>query len=252
MSDNLPFFKIRGEGKTVFLLHGFMESSSMWEHLNLDDIPFKFVLIDLPGHGKSVLDDMAESPSIGYFAKKVEAVADTLELQSYDVVGHSMGGYVALSLKELDCRCGKIVLLNSHFWEDSPQKKRDRIRIADLAFRAKDLLIREAIPGLFYRFSSSNEYVKNLIHEALKMSSEAIAYASLAMRERIDCTQLVAKYATDFLVIQGENDPLISQEFMSARLANSAVSYQIIKNTGHMGHIESSSEVTNELMKYLS
>jgi hypothetical protein len=46
--------RIIGNGYPIVFLHGFLEDSSMWEHLNLPlKSAYKFVFIDLPGHGKS-------------------------------------------------------------------------------------------------------------------------------------------------------------------------------------------------------
>jgi len=250
MPDPLLHYSVQGQGRPVIFLHGFMESVSMWEFLDINDI--QAILIDLPGHGKSLLNDPGEIPSIRFMAEKVMEITALLELNSYDVVGHSMGGYVAMLLKELDPCCAKVVLLHSNFWEDSDQKKRDRIRMADLAFKAKELLIKEAIPGLFYRTDSKDSGVQNLIAEALNMSSEAIAYASLAMRSRSDKTELLTKYPDDIHIIQGEHDPLIASDVMTQALKAFKVSYHQLPNAGHMGHIEDPRSVNKLLQEILA
>jgi len=251
MPDSLLFYKIKGSGQPVLYLHGFMESLSMWDFMDVQSLDQTSVLIDLPGHGKSRLKDTQESPSIQHMAQKVIEVADSLGLSSYHVVGHSMGGYVALQLKEMDPRCQKIVLLHSNFWADSEQKKRDRIRLADLAFKAKELLVREAIPGLFYRNKSNDPAVQNLISEANNLSAEAIAYASLAMRARLDKTELLKTYPDAVFVLQGAHDPLIPLELMTEKVKGLPVAYYVLSNTGHMGHIEDPEEVMKLLVQIL-
>jgi pimeloyl-ACP methyl ester carboxylesterase len=238
MTDSVLNYVIEGDGRPTLFLHGFMESISMWDFIQFADLGLRKIFIDLPGHGNSKLDDESEIPSIQFMAVKVIELASSLKLHRYDVVGHSMGGYIALLLKELDSRCGKVVLLNSNFWEDSEHKKKDRIRMADLAFKAKDLLVREAIPGLFYRSEKGNPAMQRLIDEALHMTSEAIAYASLAMRSREAKRELLFMYPDDIVVVQGANDPLIPEEVMSQRIQGLTVSYYILPNVGHMSHIE--------------
>jgi 2-succinyl-6-hydroxy-2,4-cyclohexadiene-1-carboxylate synthase len=250
MPDSLLNYIVRGEGRPIIFLHGFMESISMWGFIEIKGI--QSILIDLPGHGKSGLNDPSETPSVRFMAEKVIEVTAALNLNSYDLVGHSMGGYVSLLLKELDHRCGKVVLLHSNFWEDSEQKKRDRIRMADLAFKVKDLLIKESIPGLFYRSDAKDPAVQSLITEALYMSSESIAYASLAMRSRTEKSELLKKHPDDIVIIQGAHDPLISLDLMTQALKDLSVPYQILTNAGHMGHIEDPASVTKLLQEILA
>ena len=244
-------FTDTGNGVPVVFLHGFLECSTMWDYLPVDRLPFRAILIDLPGHGKSRLEDLAEPPSIDFFAEKVKKCLDDLEISRYHVVGHSMGGYVALSLKESDTRCKKAVLLNSNFWDDSEEKKRDRIRIADLAFASKELLIRHAVPGLFTHQEEFKNEIDALINEALQMTPEAIAYASLAMRDRSDKKHVVQLHANDFLFIQGVLDPLVSKELIEQKLFDLTVSVSLLRKAGHMAHIEEPQTVFAVLTNFL-
>jgi pimeloyl-ACP methyl ester carboxylesterase len=134
-------YRVFGNGHPVVFLHGFLEDVSMWDFLDTPLIPFQAICIDLPGHGLSQLTD--DSPSIEFMTDEVLKVVGYLKLAEFHIVGHSMGGYVALLIKENRIDCRKIVLLNSNFWEDSPEKKSDRIRIADLVFQAKDVNLKQ-------------------------------------------------------------------------------------------------------------
>ena len=142
-------FHVEGEGPAIVFLHGFLESSSMWGYLELSELPFKKLFIDLPGHGKSELNANFDAPSLQFFVDEVRLVLNHLQITGFSVVGHSMGGYVAMLLKQQVEGCKKVILLNSNFWSDSEQKKKDRVRVADIAFKAKSILINESIPNLF-------------------------------------------------------------------------------------------------------
>lgn len=242
------FYSIIGKGYPVVFLHGFMESITMWEYLKLENSPFQSILIDLPGHGNSTLTDTSETPSLEFMAEEVSGLLDFLNIQSYHIVGHSMGGYVALLMKENDSRCKKIVLLNSNFWEDGAEKKNDRIRMAELALQSKNVVIQEAVPSLFYRFNRQDSVVRKLVEEAKKMEATAIAYTSLAMRSRIDKKHLLSQNPSDFLIIQGENDPLIQLETMQKELIELQVQYTNIKESGHMAHCEQP-EIVREILE---
>lgn len=244
-------YRVEGDGKTLVFLHGFLESSTMWSFLNLQALKARKVFIDLPGHGKSPLTDNSESPSIDFMAKEVLTVLNFFELDSYSVIGHSLGGYVGLHMKEIDARCKKVVLLNSNFWEDSEQKKKDRIRVAEIAFKAKKLFIQEAIPNLFGKPENHAEEIDELIEEALKMAPESIAYSALAMRERKDYTREVSENQTEYFIIHGKLDKLVDTDFLKSQL-KSVENLFVIENAGHMAHIEQSEEVFGILKEVFS
>lgn len=113
----------RGQGPTLLLLHGVMLNSELWVH-QLADLAtrHRVVAVDLRGHGRSVPGDagfrapgeqgdpaelreaapMAAAgrgaPGIVRLAADVRTVVDALDLRDALVVGHSMGGMVALQL----------------------------------------------------------------------------------------------------------------------------------------------------------
>jgi pimeloyl-ACP methyl ester carboxylesterase len=92
-------------------------------------------------------------------------------IENCHLVGHSMGGYVALQLKKCaPQRIKKVVLLNSHPWEDSALKKSDRLRIAEIAYKAKSLFIQQAIPALFYDSDGFKLQINQLIQDANKIN----------------------------------------------------------------------------------
>lgn len=243
-------FTVEGEGKTLVFLHGFLESSSMWSFLQLNQLNSQSIFIDLPGHGKSALTDNSESPSIDFMAKEVLKVLNFLQIESYSVIGHSMGGYVAILLKEMDSRCKKAVLVNSNFWEDTEQKKKDRIRVAEIAFKAKKMFIHEAIPNLFGKPENYPNEIKHLKNEAMKILPESIAYSALAMRERKDYTREVSKNPTEYFIIHGKLDKLVDTDFLKYQLKSDENLF-IIENAGHMAHIEQSDEIIDIFKKIL-
>ena len=229
-----------GEGKTIVFLHGFLESSTMWDYLTLNELNVRCILIDLPGHGQSPLTDTAEIPSIRFMADEVLSVLKALHVDEFTVIGHSLGAYVGLELAQLSS-CQKLILLNSNCWSDDDQKRRDRLRVAEIVFKAKKHFIREAIPGLFGRPNDFQAEIKQLIKEANHMSADAIAYAALAMRERVDYTEEVLANPSRYVFIHGELDTLVSGEQLFLRLPGMRVHF--LPNAGHMSHIESRDEV---------
>ncbi len=83
-----------GKGTPLLMLHGFMSNSACWipllEQLQTE---FRCISLDLLGFGEST------KPIIRYdIAKEVEfvrCVAEALQLESFYIIGHSFGGWVA-------------------------------------------------------------------------------------------------------------------------------------------------------------
>jgi len=117
-----------GSGPAVVLLHGFLENSSMWNQIS-EQISKKnrVVCIDLLGHGAT--ENCGYIHTMEDQAEMVKAVLDHLRLRKYILIGHSMGGYIALAFAKLYPNNVKgLCLMNSTALPDSEEKKTNRDR----------------------------------------------------------------------------------------------------------------------------
>lgn len=226
----------RSSGRPLLLLHGFLESSTMWSALNLEGCQ---ILVDLPGHGQS---GDAPITSMRAMAEEVQRVLQHEGIDDYDVIGHSMGGYVALELVDLDPNAATLILLNSNMWEDPPEKKRDRARVADLVQTKKEMFVHEVIPNLFQSPEEFREDVDALIEEALQISAKAIGDASMAMSRRRSFESEVKSGAFPVYVIQGKNDAIASEERMRDVMEAQSERMFVVPS-GHMAHFEAKARV---------
>jgi pimeloyl-ACP methyl ester carboxylesterase len=240
--------RIEGEGKVFVFLHGFLESSSMWNHLELDKLKAKKIFIDLPGHGKSNLM-LPETPSIYFMAEKVNELLNVISEDEIILVGHSMGGYVALELAKINESISKVILLNSNFWEDSLEKKKDRDRVLEIIKKAKDKFIQEAIPNLFSYPEIHHQKITEIINEAKSFTIEGISFATKAMRDRYDNSKWVRENASKIHVIQGSLDKTAPLNIMNEKLPKN-VSISLIDDAGHMTHIEASKQILEILASF--
>jgi pimeloyl-ACP methyl ester carboxylesterase len=233
-----------GTGLKVVFLHGFLESSTMWDYLNPHTLGLDCLYIDLPGHGKS--PTFEEVPSISNMAEYVHETLQHNQFVPDAIVGHSMGGYVALELLQLIDKPTKCILLNSNFWDDSEQKKQDRNRVIDVVKHNKDFFIREVIPGLFSKPTFFQQAVNDLISEACNMSVKGITDATAAMRDRKNNSELTKH--NEIHVIQGEFDALIPYDHVLEMQKEFPFNIHLIPTAGHMAHIESTDK-TKEVFK---
>ena len=83
--------------RPLIFLHGFMGISSDWlEITERFENQYYCILPDLPGHGKSVMETIAEPLDFDFVARGLLNLMGQLHLTSAALVGYSMGGRVAL------------------------------------------------------------------------------------------------------------------------------------------------------------
>ena len=90
------YFRILGEGTPLFILHGLLGSSDNWISLaKIWSKTHKVYLIDLRNHGQSFHSDQF---NYDLMANDVYELIMDESIQSVDIIGHSMGGKVAMKL----------------------------------------------------------------------------------------------------------------------------------------------------------
>lgn len=238
----LHFYGIQPEAGTtpLVLIHGFCEDSSVWKGIlpGLKDIPV--IAADLPGFGAS---DLPSESSVKYYAAAVVQALDSLGISRFYLMGHSLGGYVALEI--LAGHGGRLAgagLIHSHPLADGADRLAARRRgIALLQSGKKDLYVSQLFPGLFApAYAQAHpETVQTLIENGQRQSTEGIIAALEAMMGRKDHRETLKSAACPVLFIAGTEDSLIPAEVTwgSALLPDMA-RVEILSGVGHMGMYE--------------
>jgi pimeloyl-ACP methyl ester carboxylesterase len=246
-------FSTDGKGNAVVFLHGFLEQSSMWKFMNAAEINSHCIFIDLPGHGKSNFR-INQYPGNGMklMAQMVRNTLQKLKIEQYSVVGHSMGGYVALEIKEMDPNCDKVLLLHSHFWEDDEERKKNRIRFSKLAIHHSKRLAREVIPALFFNPSAFPKQMDEMVEHATTISGDAMAFATLSMMNRKNHKNLMQQFPHQISMIHGVHDPLMHRNTIIHHCQSLQNKIEWLENAGHMGHFEEPDSVRYLLKNWLN
>lgn len=104
-----------GEGKPVVFIHGYPLSDAMWEYQYHPLIKqgYRVIGITLRGFGQS--DKPYGKYNYDQFADDIKAVLDHLNIENATIVGHSMGGAIALhyTAKFSNAHVSKLVLLSA-------------------------------------------------------------------------------------------------------------------------------------------
>lgn len=242
-----------GSGTTVVLLHGFLERLEMWDYFTSKISKSNRVIsIDLLGHGET--ESIGYVHSMGSMADYVKAVLDKLRIRKYILVGHSMGGYVALAIAEKypDSIKG-LSLFHSTSLSDTNEKKKSRDQAINLVKQNHKSFIRKAIPMLFRPknrkvFSDDLKDVKKM---ALTTSKQGVVAALEGMKIREDFEMVLhfAPFPKQMIIGKYDNAlPYISLIKQIRGIENISISEFPI---GHMGHIEARDETLNALGRFI-
>lgn len=87
-----------GEGKPMMILHGLFGFSDNWQtHAKKLAEYYRVILVDLRNHGHS---DWSDDFSYDLMAQDVYELSQELELEDLILIGHSMGGKVAMRVAQ--------------------------------------------------------------------------------------------------------------------------------------------------------
>ena len=245
-------FTSKGTGKTVVLLHGFLENSSMWNLIS-DELSKKYrvVCIDLLGHGAT--ENHGYIHTMQDQAEMVLAVLKYLRLRKYVLVGHSMGGYIALEICKLVPKNIKgLCLMNSTALPDTKEKKTNRDRAITAVKQNHKTFIRIAIPMLFSEENRTvfTSEIKVITNEALQLSPQGIIAALEGMKVRKNNTSIYKSANFPIQMIIGKQDPALDYNTLIAQTKNTNV--QIVEfPDGHMSHVENKDALLTALAVFL-
>ncbi|MHB0756355.1 alpha/beta fold hydrolase [Polaribacter sp. M15] len=241
-----------GKGTAVVLIHGFLENSTMWNKI-IPEISKRnrVITIDLLGHGNS--DCLGYVHSMELFAETVAAVLKHLRIRKCILVGHSLGGYVALAFAEKYPKKIKgMCLLNSTSNEDDKERKKLRLRANKMIQKNFTNMVRLSFANLFGPNSKhKHQYEIDLaLQEALKTPLQGYIAANEGMRIRPNRNSVLADNDFKKQIIIGKNDPVLDYE-KSLEEAVKTNSEDVVFSNGHMSHIENTEELIKTLNDFL-
>ncbi|WP_292950126.1 alpha/beta hydrolase [Olleya sp. UBA1516] len=242
-------YSVSGQGKTVTLLHGFLENSTMWKDtVTVLEKTHQVITIDLLGHGKT--ECLGYVHTMEDFANAINVVLIHLNITSTTLIGHSLGGYVALAFAEIKPELIKgLCLMNSTPFADSEERILLRNRAIKVAKSNYENLVSMSISNLFFednrlRFEKEIEHIKT---EALKTPLQSYVATQEGMKIRIDRTAILENLNCKKLIIAGKNDPILSKSDVLHLEQLNGITITILDG-GHMSHIENKEEFLQEIV----
>jgi len=242
--------------RPVVFVHGLGGSLITWS-LNLTAFAerFRICALDLPGAGNSA------KPAMDY---SVPALADFLvrfldalgpEWQRVNVVGHSLGGAVALAFAgHYPDRVERLVLEDSaglgpeidptllNLIQSEPTREHVRAELA--CFFAQPAMVQEALVDQIYEQRQMPG-----ARDALLATTE-VAFAGGS--QRIDLRETLASLPHPVLVIWGAADRVIPVAHVQAASRAQQSQIEVFADAGHGPHIERSAAFNQLVISFLS
>ncbi len=246
---------VKGEGKPVVLLHGYLESLNVWGSF-ADELSkkHKIISIDLPGHGNSGIFD--EIHTMKLMAESVNSVLEVENTEKCSIIGHSMGGYVLMQFMEmypekLETAC----LFHSSPFADDDDKKKIREQLIE-AIRAgkKVLLAKDHVEKTFAienidKFTQEIGFLKVI---AVNTSNEGTIAALEGMKIRKDTSATLLKTKIPILWIFGKKDNFIHINIKDSLKLPKNIKVEVLKKSGHQGFIEEPEKSLKIVKKFLN
>jgi pimeloyl-ACP methyl ester carboxylesterase len=254
INNNKLVYKVSGSGAPVVLLHGFAEDHEVWANqVAALEKSYMVIVPDLPGSGASARLDETSMESM---AEAVKSILENEKIDQTVVIGHSMGGYIALAFAEKYPQFLKgLGLFHSTAFPDTEEKKETRRKgIEFIKKNGAYLFIKQTTPNLFtenYKLKNSDKVVTFIEHlkDFDPQSLIAYYYAMIARPKR---TLVLKNFSKPVLLIIGKNDVAVPYKDSLALSHLSSTTYvTILEHSAHMGMMEEISKSNEALESYL-
>ena len=212
----------------------------------------RIVTIDLLGHGKT--DCLGYVHSMELFAETIAAVLKELRIRKCILVGHSLGGYIALAFAEKHPQKVKgLCLMNATSNEDTLERKALRLRANKMIANNFRNMVRMSFTNLFGEKSRTTfqSEMELALNEALNTPVQGYIAGQEGMRIRPNRIAVLQENSFQKLIIIGKKDPVLEYE-TSLEEAEKTNSQAVVFEDGHMSHIENKEELIIALKTFVT
>ncbi len=258
-----------GKGEqTLLFIHGLANYAMVWQK-NIEYLKqfYRCIAIDLPGNGLSGKED--HPFGIKFYADSVNQFIQALQLKHVCLVGHSMGGQIAMTTVLNYPQCAdKLVLCSpAGFEEFSPFDKSlfyGTIHLRDM-LSSDESLLRHTIENSFYKQHKQGEGVIKELIDIMKTYRSGyykkMVEASIKGMLEESVTELVQLIKQPALIIFGREDALIPNRLLhhltteqvanhgAKRIPNAKL--VMMQDCGHFLQWEKADEVNREIVLFV-
>jgi len=239
----IAFHESEGEGQVVLFIHGNSLSAKSFRKQIDGPLGKKFhsIAVDLPGHGDSLpAIDPRNNYSLPGYAEIILALITHLNLSKLVLVGHSLGGHIALEASEMSPEIKGIVIFGT-----PPLGIPPAINEAFLDMRLMpSLLVKEGVEIPQFFIDDFNNTDPNAGKFLMRNTAKNI------FKDEID---IVSNLNIPLAIIHGAHDKLINLDYIKKIQMPSLWKnkVQIIKDAGHSPQWETPDEFNSILEEFV-
>jgi pimeloyl-ACP methyl ester carboxylesterase len=252
--DKKIMYRLIGKGKPVMLVHGFGEDGSVWDNqIAFLQNDYQLIIPDLPGSGQSaIIKDM----SMEGLAEVLHSIIHQEHIDCCIMIGHSMGGYIALAFTESYWNhLNGLGLFHSTSFADSDEKKDIRQKgIEFINQHGAFEFLRTTTPNLFSPVTKEKKatLIDKHITAGHNFLPQSLVSYYKAMMSRPDRTNILKTIHLPILFIMGKYDNAVPMADSLKQCHLPEKSYiHILQESGHMGMLEQADESNQLLAQYL-
>lgn len=254
--DTATRYREEGTGdKVILLVHGYMESLDVWDELfDLLQKDYRVVAYDLPGHGISEIK--SETHTMEFLADCGVEILKKLGIENCNIIGHSMGGYVALAFaKKYPEMCQSITLLHSSPFADTEERKKSRQKEIEFIKMGKKEMFARINPGKSFAPQNRKaqfEAIEFMCEQSLITEDEgAVALLNGAML-REPMNDMLHELKAKQLFIFGKFDEFIPNEYAEEIIKQHPQANVVwMQESGHMSFIEQTDEFVKVVKEFI-
>lgn len=253
----MVYSKIEGEGKPLIILHGFLGMSDNWKTLGTQfaENGFQVHMLDLRNHGRSFHSD---DFNYQVMTEDILSYCQFHQLNKIDIIGHSMGGKVAMFLatNHPDLIANLIVAdIGPRYYRPHHQDILEGLNAVDFSIKPErsevDEILKKYIPDFGTRqFLMKSLYWKEPGQLAFRFNLEVfnkeIEQVGKALPEE-------SHFDKSTLFIKGGNSRyILDEDFDAIRNQFPKAQFETIPNAGHWLHAENPQLFFEIVMKFLN
>ncbi len=256
--DTIDFYyEVHGVGEPLMLVAGLASDSQSWEPI-IEGLSAHYMVItpDNRGTGRTVPQDV--ETSIGHMADDCMVLARHLGLSSFNLLGHSMGGFIALDIStRYPNAVSRLILAGTSTFNPKRNKHlfSDWVSTFELGMD-KMQWFRTVFYWVFTeRFFESSEVVNTALHYAVDYP---YSQSEVAFRKQVeaitdfDCSGQLSSVTAKTLIICGEEDILFPPDRTVPMLqVIQGAGFSIIKDAAHSIHMEQPQIFTDCVVDFL-
>ncbi|MEM8521968.1 alpha/beta fold hydrolase [Flavobacterium sp. PL12] len=249
------YSKIEGSGQPLLILHGFLGMSDNWKSLATQFAAnFEVHTLDLRNHGRSL---QSEEFSYEIMAQDVFDYCQLHDLTNINIIGHSMGGKVAMLLatRHSDLLSKLIVAdIGPKFYPQHHQDILAGLNAVDFSVKPSRSDVEEIMKNFIPDFGTRQFLMKNLYW--VEPGQLAFRFNLAVFNHKMDEIGVALPEELVFtkptLFIRGGNSKyILDRDFENIKKHFPDSSLETIPNVGHWLHAENPAEFYQQVTAFL-